>query len=472
MNKLSIFISALLLLSFTFLLDTGCANIIPPEGGPRDSLAPLLVEAAPKDSMLNFKGNTITLSFNEYVQLDNNLQSNLVVSPNPAMQPLVTAKLRTVTIRLKDSLQPNTTYAINLGNALKDVNEGNIARNFTYVFSTGNALALDSIRGKVLLAETGGVDSTLIVVLHKNLNDTSVEKNRPDYFTRLDGKGNFVFHFLEKTSFNIFVLPDDYSKKYDDSTKLFAFFDTIITAGTDVRPVSLFAYQQQKPQQKTVQSSQAIPTSRDRNKPQVAKVLIYKSSLDGGRQDLLSPFTLQFDTKITQFDSSKLQFTDTNYNVLTGYSFVQDTSLTKFSMQYSWKEDQQFKLIMQQDAFKDSAGTMISKADTLTFLTKNESEYGSIRLRFSNLNQDRNPVLLFLQSSTIINAIPLDGSELYRKLFRPGEYELRILYDDNDNGVWDPGVYQIKKQPEIVTQIPVKVNVKPNWDNEFNISLQ
>ena len=102
---------------------TGCANIIPPTGGARDSLPPFLVTALPKDSTLNFNEKKIVLTFNEYVQLDNNINENIVVSPNPDNQPILENKLRTVTVKLKDSLKPNTTYAINFGNGIQDVNE-------------------------------------------------------------------------------------------------------------------------------------------------------------------------------------------------------------------------------------------------------------------------------------------------------------------------------------------------------------
>ncbi len=93
----------------------------------------------------------IVLVFNEYVQLDN-IQQNLIVSPNPKNVPFIDSKLKTVTIRLKDSLEPNTTYSINFGNALKDVNEGNASKRFTYIFSTGSHIDGNIISGKVLLA--------------------------------------------------------------------------------------------------------------------------------------------------------------------------------------------------------------------------------------------------------------------------------------------------------------------------------
>jgi hypothetical protein len=65
--------------------------------------------------------------------------------------PAISARF---TIRLKDSLKPNTTYSINFGNALKDVNEGNPYKNFTYVFSTGNTIAGGELNGQVQMAQT------------------------------------------------------------------------------------------------------------------------------------------------------------------------------------------------------------------------------------------------------------------------------------------------------------------------------
>jgi hypothetical protein len=65
----------------------------------------------------------------------------------------------------------------------------------------------------------------------------------------------------------------------------------------------------------------------------------------------------------------------------------------------------------------------------------------------------------------------LTTKEWRNKLFPPGEYEIRILYDDNSNGKWDPGNYSKKIQPEKVITLPKKISVKENWDNESDIVL-
>ena len=96
-------------------------------------------------------------------------------------------------IRINDTLDKNTTYSVKFGNAIKDVNEGNILKNFTYVFSTGNYLDSGRLSGTVRTAETGVIDSTLIVVLHPTNKDSAIYKDKPLYYAKVDGKGKFEF---------------------------------------------------------------------------------------------------------------------------------------------------------------------------------------------------------------------------------------------------------------------------------------
>ncbi|HET6767288.1 MAG TPA: hypothetical protein VFH08_07815, partial [Chitinophagaceae bacterium] len=49
------------------VLNSGCANIIPPTGGPRDSLPPLLLKVTPPDSTTGFDAKTITFTFDEFI---------------------------------------------------------------------------------------------------------------------------------------------------------------------------------------------------------------------------------------------------------------------------------------------------------------------------------------------------------------------------------------------------------------------
>lgn len=466
------FLSSLLIITTGFAWISqlsSCANIVPPSGGPRDSLPPRLVMAVPKDSATNVTFKNIVLTFDEYVTLQNPVQS-LIISPNPSQQgqPLVDYKLRNVTIKLKDSLEPNTTYSFNFGDAIRDVNEGNIAQNFTYVFSTGKNIDYNTYSGKVLLAEKGKPDSTLIVLLHKNLADTAIAKERPRYYTRLNGKGEFTFRNLPQGQFAVYVLPGaDLSRRYDDSTKMFAFCNSPVVVGPTTERDTLYAFEEVK--RTEFKSAATIkPTAAARDD----KRLKYTHNLDNGQQDLLSKLILRFSKKLTSFDSSKFILSDTlGFTQLPGVTVRLDSTATKVDISYPWKEAQAFRLQIAKDAATDSAGSMLAKADTIRFLAKRESDYGSIRIRIPNLDLTKNPVLQFVQAENIIESVLLTQNDFQRKRYQPGTYELRILYDTNKNGVWDTGNFKTKRQPEVVYLVPQQLAIRANWDNEVTISL-
>ena len=459
-----------------------CANIIPPTGGPRDSLPPVLTKAEPDDSTTHFNTNKITLTFDEYVTVDNP-QDNIVIWPNPKKPPTIESKLHTVTIKLRDSLEPNTTYTINFGKGLKDVNEGNTDKNFNYVFTTGSKLDKNTLKGKVILAETGKIDTTLLVVLHTNLNDTAIEKDPPRYYARLDNKGNFRFYNLPTDTFNVFVVPNDYTKRYDDSTKLFAFNNNpVYLKDTSTKPLTLYAYQAFKSTEKKVggstsKSSAAVSVKpSQKKKKNVDTTIKVTADLDNGKHDFLKNLELTFSDTLQSFDTGKFHFTDTNYKALPLFTITPDTSNTKLIFSYRWKENTPYKLVIEKDAVKDSAGNHLQKNDTISFTTFRESDYGSIRMRFQNLDTSKHPVLQLIQNDKIVQSVPLTSYQWYQKFIRPGDYELRMLYDANRNGVWDAGNYANKRQPEVVQGVKTrsgsgKVTIRTNWDNEENISL-
>jgi hypothetical protein len=459
----------------TVWMGTSCANIIPPTGGPRDSLPPVLVTATPKDSTLQFKTNKITLSFDEYVQVDNPTE-NLVIWPNPKIQPEITSKLRVVSIRLKDTLEPNTTYTINFGRSLKDVNEGNTDSAFHYVFSTGTKLDNNKISGKVTLAQSGSVDSTLIVVLQQNLNDTAIEKLPPRYYTKLDSKGNYSFYNLPADTFNVFALPNDYTKRYDDSTKLFAFLGHPVYLNDTAAKVNLYAYAEFKEAEKRTglpSTNQNVPKKGPKKVED--STLKVTNSLENDRQDFLTNLVLTFSDTLKSYDSTRFHLTDTNFVAQQGMHLTLDSTATKIVLSYPWKPNTAYVLTLDSNVVADSSGRRIPGNDTLKFTTMRESEYGSIRLRFQNLDTALHPVLQLLQNDAIVKAIPLTSYEWYQKIIRPGEYDVRMLYDTNRNGVWDPGSYKEKKQPEIVRAVTTKeggkISVRANLDKEYNITL-
>ncbi|MEO5593564.1 MAG: Ig-like domain-containing protein [Chitinophagaceae bacterium] len=475
MNR-KVFTAFLALVVFVFFIAAmggGCANPIAPSGGPRDSLPPLLVSVTPKDSSENFNAKRVTFSFNEFVQVDN-VHDNLIVSPVPKLEPLVESKLRTVSIKIKDTLEQNTTYSYNFGNSIKDVNEGNILKNFTYVFSTGAYIDSLELTGRVQIAQTGQPDSTLIVMLHRNGDDSALIKERPRFIAKLDSLGRFHFRHLPPGIFYIYTLKDEGGqKKYLSKKQLFGFADKPVTIGSRNEPVTMYAYLEKDTSKPFVSTRSAAksPPKTDKEKEK-DKRLKFSLNLENGQQDLLGKLEFTFPDPLKNFDSSKVQFTDEAFKPITNYRLIKDTGNKKLTLSYKWPENTTFNLIVDKEFAEDSSGHKIPRTDTLKFKTLKESDYGNVSIRFNNLDFSKKPVLQILQSDVIKDSARLTAKDFRIKLFKPGEYDLRILFDANGNGTWDTGEFFEKHlQPEKVQAIKRKLNIKANWDNDNTIDL-
>jgi uncharacterized protein (DUF2141 family) len=489
-----LFLSFFALLIIGALTPSGCANIVPPSGGPRDTIPPVLISATPPDQTKNFGGGKMTgqkiiFKFDEYIDVKD-IRTQLIVNPVPKIDPISDGHLQLVTIRLKDTLQPNTTYSLNFYKGIKDVNEGNVLKNFTYVFSTGDHIDSGQMAGQVVLATTGKADSSMVVVLHRKLDDSAVVKDRPRYLTKVDTNGRFSFNYLEPGRYAIYAMKDEGgSHKYLSKSQLFAFADSPVTVHTNYGAfITMYAYSE-IPDIKSKSSSSSNSSgsngsngsnnksSSPKPKKEKDKRLQLSANVANNVFDALDTFRLTFTQGLKLFDSTQIRFTDENFKDvnLKLYRWVRDTLNKNFDLYYSWPWplDTKFNLILPKTSVMDSAARKLLKDDTLTFRTKKDIDYGEIRIRAFNLDLSKKPVLLMYQGDALKHSFPFGNKKEIRKvLFKPGDYELRILYDTNGNGHWDPGEFFKKhRQPEKVITIRKKFTVKANWDNDWDYTF-
>ena len=120
-----------------------------------------------------------------------------------------------------------------------------------------------------------------------------------------------------------------------------------------------------------------------------------------------------------------------------------------------------------------SMSNFLIKADTVRFKTKPESSYGTAILRINGFQQFEHPVLLLIQDQKVKFSYPITQNLLRIPLLPPGDYQLKLLLDANQNGRWDTGKFIGKKlQPELVRNLKLSLNIRSNWDNEMNLILK
>jgi hypothetical protein len=185
----------------------------------------------------------------------------------------------------------------------------------------------------------------------------------------------------------------------------------------------------------------------------------------------LSDLEFTFENKLAAYDSAKLIFGDEKYVPVKNYRLMQDSTARKLILSHAWIPDNKYTLIIQKDFAKDSLGNSITRTDTLDFQAKKESDYGSLDIKLANLDTNRYPILQLYRDEKVEFTQPLLLNRYKIRLFRPGEYEVRILFDSNQNGKWDTGNYWKKLQPEKIITRKQKLTIRPNWDNELEINL-
>ncbi len=208
---------AVVVLFFASAFFSRCASMMIPTGGPRDTLPPVIVNMTPDnfstDRPLVGHGK-IYIEFDEFVQLKDQ-QKEFFTSPQMKKKPTVTLRGRGIVIQLRDTLLPNTTYALNFGSALRDNNEGNPLHSMRYVFSTGPEIDSMILSGYTADAyKADSVSKTFIWFFPADSvediaeYDSTIFKYKPAVIARAENNGIFIAQNLKPVPYRVYAVQD------------------------------------------------------------------------------------------------------------------------------------------------------------------------------------------------------------------------------------------------------------------------
>ncbi len=521
---------------FLLLLMTlvSCARRGSIDGGRKDTLAPVLRVSFPKNGSVNFTGKEIKLVFDEYVKLKG-IEKQLIISPpmkkNPDISPSNASKI--ITVKLNDTLLPNTTYSFNFGQSIEDNNESNAYKQFKYVFSTGKYIDSLSLGGSIKDAFDKKVDNFVSVMLYEvneKYKDSVVYKENPRYITNtLDSLKVFRIENIKAGKYVLVALKDkNGNNKFDFRTEKIGFQKQFITIPNDtVFQLELFKealpFKVFKPKQESgnrivlpyegngknlkvvlKNGSETIPTfvtkiekkdsvqvwfkplkvdslqlSVSKNKYSedfIVKIKAQKkdtlsfNAVQTGSLSFRDTFTVHASNPILKIDNSKIQLLN------------KDSIAVKFSTKYD-DFNQNLKIDFKKEPlekykFKIFSGAMIdfldNKNDTLNYKidTKNTTDYGNLTVVLDNVK--RFPLLVELTDSTgkvVATEFSDKKTNIEFNLIEPAKYTLRIIYDDNNNQEFDSGNFLEKRQSEEVYYHPKEIDVRSNWDVNETLDL-
>ena len=234
---------ALLLIAVTL---NNCANEKAPEGGKKDTTPPKVKKMSPPNKSLHFTTSKIDITFDEFIKASGFAQT--LISPPLEKRPEFKINGKTLTIKWKSKLRDSTTYTINFAEDIKDVNEGNILNNFTYVFSTGDFLDSQKVSGKVTMAKDNTNADGVIVSLYPPDSINAIKRSKPFYFAKTDKSGNFKISNIKAAQYRIFALKDqNYDYLYNQPGELIGFSDSLLDlSDTIAKTIDLRLFEERK----------------------------------------------------------------------------------------------------------------------------------------------------------------------------------------------------------------------------------
>ena len=524
MMRRILYFSVLFFFTLTFV---NCAKRGSPSGGKKDSIPPVIVKYNPENYSINFSDDEIKIYFDEYIKLKEINKELIISPPlkyQPEITPLSTAKF--IKIKIKDTLKENTTYSFNFGKSIVDNNEENAFEYFKYIFSTGTYIDSLKLKGTVkdaLLLNPEEVTTVMLYEVNDTFIDSIIYKEKPTYITTTNDSQEFELSNLKEGTYLLIALKDktnDYvfQPQYDK----IGFLSEYITIPTDSSyTVSIFKesleYSIDKPKHEGknhiifgyngdgkdlkvelkssvpqdfkqtvyndantdtlhywfkpfVENDSLIFTATNRNysdtlvtrmRDLYADTLVIKS-LNAG---ILTPIdTLKFSSSIPliSIDNEKIKIIDQD-SVSVPFKGYIDFNQNTIALDFDIKMTQSYNVQLLPGAFTDFFD---AKNDTINarVRTKENSDYGTLSLILQDpkslpiIVQIVNDRFKVIKESYITNNEPT----LFEYL-NPGDYYIRIIYDENENKIWDSGSYLSKLQPETVIYYPNKIEMRPNW---------
>lgn len=501
-----------------FLLALSCAQVGQISGGEEDLVAPEPVKTVPENKTLFFKEQSIKLVFDEFVEL-NNPQQNIIIVPNDAKLKASLHKKELV-LSWEESLKSNTTYVIYFNGAVKDVTEKNQSL-FSYVFSTG--AQIDTLQQEIMLRDALNgqaiSDATVGFYAHK-------DSLKPIYFSSSDGSGKASMNYMKQGEYYVKAFKDDNKNLIADKNELVGFLTDLVkiqTDNTDTLMIQMFqpeieqsitTVELQSPGSFLVSTSnaafnplfdindKALDSIRVRKIDDKLfklfpvqlgagdyKILFYEKEnqdsstvrtsekdwsmplkiTSASKDEIIVPgetISLSVNAFLKTIDTSKISIydeKDTVNPIKYTIQFAQDM----LQLLPSEELNGTFVVTLLPGALTTEGGEF-SEAFSKSYRFKSMEELGIIHVSTSGFIGGL--ILELMKDKGVVDEKHLlAGNKATFENLVPGEYQLRVIEDENRNGKWDSGNEVLGIQPEKVFLFTKPTKVRPNW--EYNLKI-
>lgn len=440
-----------------------------------------------------------------------------------------------IQIDLNDTLHANTTYSFNFGQSIVDNNEGNPYPYFKYVFSTGKYVDSLVVRGTIGDAFNREADNFVSVMLYavdSTYSDSIIYKKQPTYLTNTLDSLAFFEIANAKAGQYLLVAQKDVANNYrfDQQVDKIAFSSSFIELPTDsLFHLDLFLEKADFSFGRSFQAGQnrigfgyigdpegidvelitPLPDSikttisfdketdtlyfwyknlavdsllfelkRDtlakevvhRLRPEVLDSLTLSLS-HNGRINLADSLRITTNTPIDKIDNRLIKLFDKDTVPVPFEVLVENPHDLRVEFEMLPNDNYQLELLPGaiSDFFETSHDTL-----KYAFRTPSRTDFGGLYLQVFDVPSY--PIIIQLTDENEEVVRSLYVTETQRQypflLLKPNKYYLRVIVDENQNGVWDSGRYLERRHPEPVYHYEPLLDVRANWELQERFILK
>lgn len=191
--------------------------------------------------------------------------------------------------------------------------------------------------------------------------------------------------------------------------------------------------------------------------------------------DLNRNITLKFEEPVAHIDTSAIHMAVKIDSLWEDIPFIFQTDSIlprQYQILADWQPGKEYRMQIDSLAIQGLYGLYTDKVEN-TLKVKTLEDYGTLYLNITGAGPHA-IVQLLNSSDAIVRQQPVSRQNTCDFYFlQPNtKYYIRLFNDDNQNGVWDTGNYEAKRQPEEVFYFPKVWEMKANFEFEETWDVQ
>ena len=176
------------------------------------------------------------------------------------------------------------------------------------------------------------------------------------------------------------------------------------------------------------------------------------------------PLSILSNTPLVKADSAKINFINKD-SIKVPYTLVLDSLENKLNIVFEPQADEKYKMQLLPGTVLDFFG---NTNDTLSysFSTKSPADYGNLQLNLEGSAISYPLIVQLLNEKEEVQRETFsEGPQVFEfNNIDPGNYLVRVIFDENQNKKWDTGSYLKQVQPEKISYYPGVIEMRANWE--------